>query len=186
MTQTSNIETNRLVLRPFSESDAPDVFESCKNPNLGNNAGWKPLETIEETIDVLNTIFIGKEGVWAIVSKETQQVIGSIGIIPDPKRENPHARMLGYWLKEECWGQGFMTEAVQSVLNYGFTQMNLHLITANCYPHNQRSQRVLEKNGFVYEGRLHQAELMHTGGQIEDHLCYYLDHHSFSNKNNSL
>ena len=104
MTQTSNIETNRLVLRPFSESDAPDVFESCKNPNLGNNAGWKPLETIEETIDVLNTIFIGKEGVWAIVSKETQQVIGSIGIIPDPKIENPHARMLGYWLKEECWG----------------------------------------------------------------------------------
>ena len=101
MTQTSNIETNRLVLRLFSESDAPDVFESCKNPNLGNNAGWKPLETIEETIDVLNTIFIGKEGVWAIVSKETQQVIGSIGIIPDPKRENPHARMLGYWLKEE-------------------------------------------------------------------------------------
>ena len=89
--------------------------------------------------------------------------------------------MLGYWLKEECWGQGFMTEAVQSVLNHGFTQMNLHLITANCYPHNQRSQRVLEKNGFVYEGRLHQAELMHTG-QIEDHLCYYLDHHSFSNK----
>ena len=68
MTQTSNIETNRLVLRPFSESDAPDVFESCKNPNLGNNAGWKPLETIEETIDVLNAIFIGKEGVWAIVS----------------------------------------------------------------------------------------------------------------------
>ena len=41
MTQTSNIETNRLVLRPFTESDAPDVFESCKNPNLGNNAGWK-------------------------------------------------------------------------------------------------------------------------------------------------
>ena len=74
----------------------------------GNNAGWKPLETIEETIDVLNAIFIGKEGVWAIVSKETKQVIGSIGIIPDPKRENPHARMLGYWLDEKYWGQGFM------------------------------------------------------------------------------
>ena len=105
MTQTSNIETNRLVLRPFSESDAPDVFESCKNPNLGNNAGWKPLETIEETIDVLNTIFIGKEGVWAIVSKETRQVIGSIGIIPDPKREKPTCSACWVnWLKEECWG----------------------------------------------------------------------------------
>lgn len=70
MTQTSNIETNRLVLRPFSESDAPDVFESCKNPNLGNNAGWKPHETIEETIDVLNAIFIGKEGVWARIKRD--------------------------------------------------------------------------------------------------------------------
>ena len=185
MTQTSNIETNRLVLRPFSESDAPDGFESCKNPNLGNNAGWKPLETIEETIDVLKAIFIGKEGVWAIVSKETKQVIGSIGIIPDPKRENPHARMLGYWLDEKYWGQGFMSEAVKSVLNYGFTQMGLHLITANCYPHNQRSQRVLQKNGFIYEGLLHQAELMYNG-QIYDHLCYYLENPSLSRKNNIL
>ena len=135
MTQTSNIETNRLVLRPFTESDAPDVFESCKNPNLGNNAGWKPHETIEETIDVLNAIFIGKE--------------------------------------------------VKSVLNYGFTQMGLHLITANCYPHNQRSQRVLQKNGFIYEGLLHQAELMYNG-QIFDHLCYYLENPSLSRKNNIL
>ena len=95
MTQTSNIETNRLVLRPFSESDAPDVFESCKNPNLGNNAGWKPLETIEETIDVLNTIFIGKEGVWAIVSKETQQVIAPLASFLIPK-EKTH--MLACWV----------------------------------------------------------------------------------------
>ena len=95
MTQTSNIETNRLVLRPFSESDAPDVFESCKNPNLGNNAGWKPHETIEETIDVLNAIFIGKEGVWAIVSKETKQVIGPLASFLIPK-EKTH--MLACWV----------------------------------------------------------------------------------------
>ena len=111
--------------------------------------------------------------------------MGSIGIIPEPKRENPHARMLGYWLDEKYWGQGFMSEAVKSVLNYGFTQMGLHLITANCYPHNQRSQRVLQKNGFIYEGLLHQAELMYNG-QIYDHLCYYLENPSLSRKNNIL
>lgn len=174
MTQTLNIETSRLLLRPFTESDATDVFQSCKNPNLGNNAGWKPHDTIEETMDILNTVFIGQEGIWAIELKETRRVIGSIGIIPDPKRENPHARMLGYWLDENAWGKGFMTEAVQAVLDYGFMRMNLHLITANCYPHNQRSRRVLEKNGFLYEGTLHQAELMHDG-QIYDHLCYFLE-----------
>ena len=93
--------------------------------------------------------------------------------------------MLGYWLDEKYWGQGFMSEAVKSVLNYGFTQMGLHLITANCYPHNQRSQRVLQKNGFIYEGLLHQAELMYNG-QIYDHLCYYLENSSLSRKNNIL
>ena len=47
-----------------------------------------------------------------MILKETQQLIGSVGIIPDPKRENPQVRMLGYWLDENYWGKGYMTEAV--------------------------------------------------------------------------
>ena len=58
-------------------------------------------------------------------------------IIPDPKRENPQVRMLGYWLDESYWGKGYMTEAVQGVLNYGFEELRLSLITATCYPHNK-------------------------------------------------
>ena len=105
--------------------------------------------------------------------KNTQLLIGSIGIVPDLKRENPQVRMLGYWLDEAYWGKGYMTEAVQAVLNYGFNELQLSLITANCYPHNKRSQQVLERNGFIYEGVLHQAELTYNGN-IFDHLCYYL------------
>lgn len=82
--------------------------------------------------------------------------------------------MLGYWLKEDHWGQGLMSEAVRAVLKYGFTNLELHLISANCYPHNLRSQRVLEKNRFQYEGQLRQAELMYDG-RIYDHLCYFLE-----------
>lgn len=92
---------------------------------------------------------------------------------PRPKRENPQVRMLGYWLDEAHWGKGYMTEAVQAILNYGFNELQLSLITANCYPHNKRSQQVLERNGFIYEGVLHQAELTYNGN-IFDHLCYYL------------
>lgn len=100
-------------------------------------------------------------------------MIGSVGIIPDPKRENPQARMLGYWLDESHWGKGYMTEAVQSVLDYGFNTLQLNLITANCYPHNERSQQVLKRHGFIYEGTLHQAELTYDG-HLYDHQCYYL------------
>lgn len=171
--QTPNLETERLVLRPFCEEDAEMFFNCCQNPNLGNNAGWAPHKTKEESHEILQNVFIGQENIWAITLKETQQLIGSIGIIPDPTRENQQVRMLGYWLDEAHWGKGFMTESVQAVLNYGFNNLQLSLISANCYPHNKRSQQVLERNGFVYEGILHQAELTYNGN-IYDHLCYYL------------
>ena len=51
-------------------------------------------------------MFIGQENIWAMILKDTQQLIGSIGIVPDPKRENPQVRMLGYWLDEAHWGKG--------------------------------------------------------------------------------
>ena len=168
-----SLETVRLLIRPFQEEDADAFFACCQNPNLGNNAGWAPHKTIEESRKILQDVFIGQENIWAMILKDTQQLIGSIGIVPDPKRENPQVRMLGYWLDEAHWGKGYMTEAVQAILNYGFNELQLSLITANCYPHNKRSQQVLERNGFIYEGVLHQAELTYNGN-IFDHLCYYL------------
>lgn len=167
------IETERLLLRPFRESDAEAFFECCQNPNIGNNAGWKPHGSLEESQEILRSVFISQSGIWAIILKEDGRLIGSVGIIPDPKRENPQARMLGYWLDESHWGKGYMTEAVQSVLDYGFNTLQLSLITANCYPHNERSQQVLKRHGFIYEGTLHQAELTYDG-HLYDHQCYYL------------
>lgn len=172
-TYTPEIQTGRLLLRSFKESDLQDFFECCHNPNLGNNAGWKPHDTLEESEIFLRTIFLSQENLWAIVSNKSKHVIGSVGIIPDNKREKPRARMLGYWLKEEEWGKGIMTEAVEAVLQYGFKQLKLDLITANCYPFNKRSQHILERQGFTYEGTLHQAEHIYTG-EVYDHLCYYL------------
>ena len=166
------IETERLLLRPFRESDAEAFFKCCQNPNIGNNAGWKPHGSLEESQEILRSVFISQSGIWAIILKEDGRLIGSVGIIPDPKRENPQARMLGYWLDESHWGKGYMTEAVQSVLDYGFNTLQLNLITANCYPHNERSQQVLKRHGFIYEGTLHQAELTYDG-HLYDHQCYY-------------
>ena len=89
-----NIETKRLLLRPFEENDAEAFFACCQNPNLGNNAGWAPHKTLNESREILHSTFIGQEGIWAVTLKDTQQLIASIGIVPDPKRENPQVRML--------------------------------------------------------------------------------------------
>lgn len=167
------IETKRLLIRPFLESDAEAVFACCRNPNLGMNAGWAPHESVEESRKFLQDICIGQKYQWAITLKDTDQLIGSIGVIPDPKRENSGAWMLGYWLDESYWGKGLMSEAVQTILLYCFKELRMNLITATCYPHNQRSQRLLLQNGFLHEGTLTQAEST-SDGNTYDYLCYYL------------
>ena len=170
---SSKMMTERLTLRPFQESDVQAIFTSCQNPKLGNNAGWTPHQTLEESREVLHTIFMGQESVWAITLKETQQLIGSIGLIPDPQRQNTQVRMIGYWLDEAYWGKGYMSEAAQAVIKYGFDEFCLNSITATCYPHNERSQKVLKRNGFIYEGTLHQATTTYDG-HTYDLFCYYL------------
>lgn len=81
--------------------------------------------------------------------------------------------MLGYAISEKHWGKGIMTEAVKAVIKYGFENLKLDLISAYTYPFNTRSKKVLEKNGFKYEGTLKQAEKLYNG-KIYDNDCYVL------------
>lgn len=168
------LTTERLLLRPMRASDEADVFCYSREPDVGLHAGWKPHESLAETREILRTVFLGQEGVFAIVLKETGHVVGSVGLIGDPKRENPRARMLGYSLAKPCWGRGLMTEAVRAVLEWGFSDSALELVSAYCYPYNERSIRVLEKCGFVSEGTLRRCEVRYDGCVL-DHRCYVLE-----------
>ena len=165
------LTTERLLLRPILPSDAADMFEYSCHPEVGPNAGWKPHETLEETHAILKEIFLDQEDIFGIQLQTSGKLVGSIGLLTDPKRENPQARMLGYAIGRNYWGKGYMTEAVQAVVEYGFAVRGYQLLSAYCYPHNLRSQRVLQKCGFVYEGRLTQAELLYDG-TILDNDCY--------------
>ena len=73
----------------------------------------------------MNIIFLDKETVWGIELKETGKIIGSIGLIDDPKRQYDLVKMIGYAMSESYWGQGIMTEATNEVLRFGFDELNL-------------------------------------------------------------
>lgn len=169
----SEIILERLVLRPVVLTDAQAIFEYSSRPSVGPNAGWKPHESINETLDIMNLMFLEQETVWAIVIKKTGELIGTIGLIDDPKRENPLAKMVGYAISDLHWGRGYMTEAVRGAIEHGFERCDLAIITAYCYPENVRSRRVIEKCGFVYEGTLRLAERLFTG-EIRDNMCFSL------------
>ena len=169
------ITTSRLVLRPLTESDSQDVFEYSQNPQVGPNAGWKPHETLEETISIMQAVFLNRDAVWGICRKDIPAVIGSLGLIDDPKRpDNPSVRMLGYALGRPFWGIGIMSEAVAAVCQYGFDSLGLQAISAYTFPFNERSKSVLKKNGFQYEGRLKMVEYSWDQKELLDNDCYLL------------
>lgn len=163
------LETHRLLLRPFSVEDLDDFHSYCVNPNVGNSGGWKPHESVEESKAVLISCIENND--WAIVYQENNTVIGSISFITDVKRRVDNAHMIGYSLSEDYWSMGIMTEAVKRVLQYAFEEANALLVAVYHFPFNDKSRRVIEKCGFVYEGRLRSAYKMYHG-EIYDDLCY--------------
>lgn len=167
------LETERMILRNIVESDDKDIFEYSSDPNIGLNAGWKPHKNIEETRTIMREIFIGHELVFGMVLKNSGKLIGSVGLVLDPKRPDENVYMLGYSLSHDYWGKGLMTEASKEVIRYGFENLKLPVITCTCYPFNDRSKSVIEKCGFKYECTLKYFDKRYDG-EILDLECYSL------------
>jgi ribosomal-protein-alanine N-acetyltransferase len=147
------IETERLVLRPFRQSDLYDFNEYASVPGVGEMAGWKHHETIEKTQEILD-IFIREDKTFAIVFKKNNKVIGSLGVekygLEDKLTEfnGYYGREIGYVLSKDYWGKGIMPEVVGAVINYLFNDLNLDFLTCGYYDFNNQSKRVQEKCGF--------------------------------------
>lgn len=147
------LETQRLILREFNKNDLTDFFEYASVDGVGEMAGWSHHENIETTKEILNS-FIKDNKVFAIVYKENNKVIGSLGVekyfMEDKLDEfkNLYGREIGYVLSKDYWGKGLMPEAVKCVINYLFNECNLDFIICGYYLFNNQSKRVQEKCGF--------------------------------------
>ncbi len=147
------IETERLILRSFKQSDLLDFYEYASVPGVGEMAGWKHHETIEKTQEILD-IFIKEDKTFAIVFKKNNKVIGSLGVEKYGLEEkltefkSYYGREIGYVLSKDYWGKGIMPEAVGAVITYLFDDLNLDFLTCGYYDFNIQSKRVQEKCGF--------------------------------------
>lgn len=128
------IETKRLILRPFKPSDLDDFYEYASVDGVGEMAGWHHHESIDKSREILN-VFIGEDKVFAIVLKENNKVIGSLGVEKYGMEEELtefngyKGREIGYVLSKDYWGQGLMPEAVKAVIDYLFNELNLDFLT---------------------------------------------------------
>ena len=156
------LETERLILRMWNRKDAPQLYEYAKNPNVGPAAGWKPHESVRESRTIIEQLFLANT-TWAIIHKATGRLIGSIGLEKDAIRTNIKSRELGYSMSEDFWGEGLMTEAARCLIRYAFEEMDLTVLMIRTSDTNRRSQRVIEKCGFTYEGTLRRAYRIYDG-----------------------
>lgn len=164
------IETDRLILRMWSKKDAPAFYAYAKNPNVGPPAGWKPHESVQESKYIIANMLLANE-CWAITWKETGQLIGNIGLENDNFRPFIKSKELGYSLDEAFWGKGVMTEAAKALIKYSFETLKLDVLMIKTGIDNDKSQRVIEKCGFRYEGTLRRICRTHDGRYREVH-CY--------------
>lgn len=164
------LETDRLLMRMWRKKDAPELYEYAKNPNVGPHAGWKPHESVAESRTIISQLFLANM-CWAIVDKESNKVIGSIGLEEDKFRPDVNSKELGYSLAEDFWNKGIMTEAAKRVIRYAFDNLKLDVLMIRTGDTNLRSQRVIEKCGFAYEGTLRRTYRIYDG-TIREVRCY--------------
>ena len=148
-------QTDRIMLRPWRESDAKVLFKYASDPELGPRAGWPPHKSVEESLMVIRTLFHG-EGMWAVVWKESGEPIGCVGYLRSTSSNlkiSTDQCEVGYWIARPYWGKGICTEALGLVIDHCFGEKGFSTLWGTYFPSNPASGRVMEKCGFTDTGR---------------------------------
>ena len=146
------LETERLILRPWRESDAEDLYEYAKDPDVGPPAGWPPHESVESSRQIIG-MFLSAPDTYAVCLKNGK-AIGSIGLKHKGQTDMTDREdecELGYCIGKPFWGQGLIPEAAEELLRYAFEELGMRAVWCGYYEGNEKSHRVQQKLGFVYQ-----------------------------------
>ncbi len=158
------LRTDRLLLRPWRQSDLEDFYEYASVDGVGPMAGWKPHENRAESQRILDS-FIGHKKTFAL--EHCGKVIGSLGIQEYSEQDFPElkdkrCRELGFVLSKAYWGRGLMPEAVLATVRYLFEQEKLDAILCKHFLWNRQSHRVQEKCGFRHYAYMKSFTELHS------------------------
>ena len=181
MTLTApTLHTNRLRLRPFSDSDAAAMFALHSNARVlryWDSSPWTDPARADQFIATSHKLAAEGSGVrLAIDLTSDETFIGWCALT----RWNPDFRSaaIGYVFTESAWGQGYATEALRSLLTWAFATLDLNRVQAELDTRNGASERVLIKLGFVHEGTTREDCIVN--GEVSDSFIYGLLHRDFT------
>ncbi|KKY65835.1 GNAT family acetyltransferase [Morganella morganii] len=144
------LETERMILRPWAETDAADLYEVAKDDRVGPIAGWPPHSCVAESADIIRTVF-NLDEVYATELKESGRAVGCTGILIGENSNFDISQREGeiaYWIGVPYWGQGLIPEAVREVMRHAFETLELDALWCGYFENNEQSHRAQAKCGF--------------------------------------
>ena len=163
------LQTDRLILRPWHEDDAAELYRYAKDPEVGPAAGWPVHTGVENSREIIRAVLSAPE-TYAVCLKESGKAIGSIGLHRNDIAEDEDEYELGYWIGKPYWGQGLIPEAAREVLRHAFEDLGMNRIWCGYYDGNTKSRRVQDKLGFVFHHTTQGIELALLGEVRTGHV----------------
>ena len=163
---TVTLETERLILRKFTENDAEAVFRNwASDSEVTKYLTWPTHTSVDNSLGFMKFCVDSYQSPdsyqWGIVLKETGELFGNISVVK--VIEDLEAVELGYVIGRKYWGKGYMTEAVKAVIAFLFNEVGANRISARHDTNNIASGKVMQKAGMKYEGTLRQCDRNNQG-----------------------
>ena len=144
----TTLSTLRLNIRPLTEADLPALVVYRNDPEVARYQGWPLPSTLEQERHLISSSALGTEGwVQRAITLKNGELVGDLGL----KRHGPQAEF-GVTLARHAWGHGYASEAIRALLNFAFSDLNLHRVQASIDPRNQAIAALLQHVGFRHEG----------------------------------
>lgn len=169
----TNMETERILFRPWCDDDAETLYRYASDPEVGPRAGWPPHKSVEESLEIIRTIF-HSDHIWAIVLKNagadacvhSSEPIGCMGYMVHGESNiniGENDAEVGYWVARPYWNRGICSEALRLLIDYCFNVKGFRTLWADFFPDNPASGKVMEKCGFRDTGDINYCSRLQLG-----------------------
>ena len=167
------MQTEHILLRPWRDDDAAALYKYASDPEVGPRAGWPPHKSVEESLEIIRTIF-HSDHMWAIELKcaggdarvPSGEPIGCMGYMVHGESNidiGENDVEVGYWVARPYWNRGICTEALRLLVDYCFNDKGFSTLWADYFPDNPASGKVMEKLGFRDTGDINYCSRLQIG-----------------------
>ncbi|MDX8362733.1 GNAT family N-acetyltransferase [Cytobacillus sp. IB215316] len=143
------LETKNLYLKLLTLDDAAEVYKHFRDENITRYMDIEPCKDLKEAKEIIQFHIDDSGCRWGIYTKSNNEFVGTCGFHYLRQSHNILIAEIGFDLSSDYWGKGIMFEVLQEIIKYGFEYMKLDVIDATVEQQNERSQRLMNKLGFI-------------------------------------